>query len=131
MIALDTNIVLRLLVRDDPVQTQRAAAIVRDLPVLLTTSVLLESEWVLRSHYRVPRAAIAEGLRRLMDLDQLTLDHPTTAARALDGFEAGLDFADALHLAASHAASEFATFDRALAHRAGVLGLVPRVRLCG
>ena len=131
MIALDTNIVVRLLVRDDPAQTAQAVAVVRGSPVLVTTSVLLETEWVLRSRYRVPRPAIVEGLRRLIDLDQLTLDHPTVAARALDGFEAGLDFADALHLATSHAATEFATFDRALAHRAGALGLAPPVRLCG
>lgn len=81
MIALDTNAVLRLLIRDDPEQTKRAADIVRDHRVLLTTTVLLETEWVLRSHYRVPRTAIAEGMRRLIDLDRLTLDHPTVAAR--------------------------------------------------
>jgi predicted nucleic-acid-binding protein len=131
MIALDTNIVVRLLVRDDPAQTALAAALVRGNSVLLTTSVLLETEWVLRSRYRAPRATIAEGLRRLIDLDQLTLDHPTVAARALDGFEAGLDLADALHLALSNAATEFATFDRALARRAAKIGLAPPVRLCG
>lgn len=131
MIALDTNIIVRLLVRDDPAQTAQAAAVARDNRVLLTTSVLLETEWVLRSRYGVPPASIAEGLRRLIDLDRLTLDHPTIAARALDGFEAGLDFADALHLAASHTATEFATFDRALAELAGAVGLAPPVRLCG
>ena len=132
MIALDTNIVVRLLVRDDPAQTAQAVAVVRGSPVLVATSVLLETEWVLRSRYRVPRATIVEGLRRLIDLDQLTLDHPTVAARALDGFgQAGLDFADALHLAASHAATEFVTFDRALARRAGAIGLAPPVRVCG
>jgi predicted nucleic-acid-binding protein len=129
MFALDTNVVVRLLVRDDPAQTAQAAAVVRDKPVLLTTSVLLETEWVLRSCYRVPRATVADGLRRLTDLDQLTLDHPVIVAQALDGFAAGLDFADALHLAASHAATEFVTFDRALAQQAGVLGLTPPVRL--
>jgi predicted nucleic-acid-binding protein len=130
MIALDTNIVVRLLVRDDPAQTAQAAAVVRGNRVLLTTSVLLETEWVLRSRYRAPRATIAEGLRRLIDLDQLTLDHPMIAARALDGFESGLDFADALHLASSHAASEFVTFDRAFARRADRLRTSPPVQLC-
>ena len=85
---------------------------------------------MLRSRYRVPRATIADGLRRLTDLDQLMLDHPMMVARALDDHEAGLDFADALHLAASHAATEFVTFDRGLAHRAGALGLAPPVRSC-
>ena len=98
--------------------------------MLVTTSVLLETEWVLRSRYRVPRPAIVEGLRRLIDLDQLTLDHPTIAARTLDGFEAGLDFADALHLAASHAAAEFVTFAPGTGAACTSLGLEPRVRLC-
>lgn len=130
MIALDTNVVVRLLVRDDPQQTERAAAMVRDNPLLITATVLLETEWVLRSRYRVPRPAIAEALRRLIDLEQLTLDHPTVVARALAWFEAGLDFADALHLAASHAARDFATFDRELAREAGAIGTAPAVRLC-
>jgi hypothetical protein len=47
----------------------------------------------------LPRAAIADALRRLIDLDRLTVDHPTIAARALDAYDAGLDLADALHLA--------------------------------
>ena len=130
MIALDTNIVVRLLVRDDPQQTERAAAMVRDQPVLVTATVLLETEWVLRSRYRVPRPAIVAALRRLVDLEQLTLDRPTEVARALAWFEAGLDFADALHLAASHAARDFATFDRELAREAGAIGTAPAVRLC-
>jgi predicted nucleic-acid-binding protein len=131
MIAVDTNIVVRLLVRDDPAQAAHATALVRDNRVLLLTSVLLETEWVLRSRYRVPRGTILDGLRRLVGLDQVTLDQPAIATRALDAFAAGLDLADALHLAGSGAATEFATFDRALAHRAGALGLAPPVRLCG
>ena len=131
MISLDTNIVLRLLVRDDPAQTAQAAALVRDNEVLVTTTVLLETEWVLRSRYRVPRSTILVGLRRLIRLDRLTVDHPTVAAGALDWFEAGLDLADALHLASSGSATEFATFDRKLARGAGRLGPAPPIRLCG
>ncbi len=127
MIALDTNVV-RLLVRDDEAQTEQAAVLVRDNDVLLTTSVLLETEWVLRSKYRASRAAILNGLRRLTALDRLTVDHPATAARALDWFEAGLDFADAVHPASSVAAAELATFDREFARRAASLGARPTVR---
>jgi predicted nucleic acid-binding protein len=93
--------------------------------------VLLETEWVLRSRYRVPRSTILMALRRLIGLEQVTLDHPVAATRALDHFESGLDLADALHLALSAAAAEFATFDRKLAQRAGELGLAPAVRLYG
>jgi predicted nucleic-acid-binding protein len=127
VIALDTNVVVRLLVRDDEAQTDRAAALVRGNDVLLTTSILLETEWVLRSKYRASREAILTGLRRLIALDRLTVDQPTTAARALDWFEAGLDLADALHLASSAAAAGFATFDQELAKRAARLGTRPPV----
>lgn len=131
MIALDTNVVVRLLVRDDPAQTAQAAALVAGNEVFLTTSVLLETEWVLRSRYRVPRTTILVAPRRLFGLDQLTLDHLAAAARALDLFEGGLDLADALHLALSAATAEFATFDRKLARCARELGVAPAVRLCG
>lgn len=131
MIALDTNVVVRLLVRDEPAQAAQAADLVAGNEVLLTVSVLLETEWVLRSRYRVSRDTILTALRRLIGLDQLTLDHPAAATRALDLFEGGLDLADALHLALSAAATEFATFDRKLARRAGALKLAPAVRLCG
>jgi predicted nucleic-acid-binding protein len=56
MIALDTNVVVRLLIRDDPAQADLAAQLVRGNQVLLTTTVLLETEWVLRSRCRVPRS---------------------------------------------------------------------------
>jgi predicted nucleic acid-binding protein len=127
VIALDTNVVVRLLVRDDEAQTARAATLVRDNDVLVTTSVLLETERVSRSKYRAPRAAILTGLRRLTALDRLTVDQPSTAARALDWYEAGLDLADALHVASSGAATGFATFDREFARRAADLGTRPPV----
>jgi predicted nucleic-acid-binding protein len=130
MIALDTNIVVRLLVADDPQQTAAAVAAVRDQDLLLPLSVLLETEWVLRSCYRVPRAAIAASLRRLIDLDRLTVDRPQVARFALDRFEVGFDFADALHLASSEMAREFLTFDRALVHRAAAHSAGPTVRFC-
>ena len=131
MIALDTNVVLRLLVRDDPAQTAEAAALVRDNDLLVTTTVLLEAEWVLRSRYGTSRRLILAGLRRLVDLDRLTVDQPAAAHAALDLFEGGMDFADALHLAQGSAATEFATFDRKLARRATRLGAKPPVRELG
>ena len=129
MIALDTNVAVRLLVRDDPAQTAPAAALVRGNDVLLTTTVLLKAEWVLRSRYGASRRTIHAGLRRLIDLDRLTVDQPSVADHALDWFEAGMDLADALHLASSAAATEFATFDRRLARRATRLGAKPPVRI--
>jgi predicted nucleic-acid-binding protein len=103
--------------------------LVRGNDVLLTTTVLLEAEWVLRSRYGASRQVIHAGLRRLIDLDRLTVDRPSVADHALDWFEAGMDLADAFHLASSAAATEFATLDRRLARRATRLGAKPPVRV--
>jgi len=48
MIAVDTNIVVRLLTNDDPEQAGRAAAVVKNGPVFIPKTVVLETEWVLR-----------------------------------------------------------------------------------
>lgn len=129
MIAVDTNVVLRFVTNDDQAQADRATEVFEGGAVLVTRTVLLEAEWVLRtSHYRFGRERIASILRKLLGLPGLTVDDPPAVARALDWYEAGLDFADALHLASSGAATEFATFDRKLARRAARLGAKPTVR---
>jgi predicted nucleic-acid-binding protein len=125
MIAVDTNLVIRFLVADDPGQADRAEAVLRGGSVLLPKTVLLECEWVLRSGYRIASAAIAEGLRRLLGLPGVTAEDAPAVARALDWYEGGLDFADALHLAAAAGAGRFATFDRALIRRARRLDGAP------
>jgi predicted nucleic acid-binding protein len=57
-------------------------------------------------------------LRKLVGLPNIVLEQPLEVAEALDGFEQGLDFADALHLAGSRRAGRFATFDQKLIKRA-------------
>ena len=111
MIALDTNVIVRVLVRDEEQQALQAAALIRDNDVLITSSVLLEIEWVLRLRYRQPRDIILTALRALIGLPTVVLQDQDATMRAIDWFAAGLDFADALHLASSAAASKFATFN--------------------
>jgi predicted nucleic acid-binding protein len=114
MIAIDTNVLVRLLVGDEPAQARRARRLFEKSEVFLCTSVLLESEWVLRSAYRFDADAISAAFRGLLGLPNVVPESPAALAQALDGYEAGLDFADALHLASAHAASAFYTFDRRL-----------------
>lgn len=122
MIAVDTNILVRYLVEDDVAQTDRAEAVLLSGAVLLPKTVLLETEWVLRSIYRFERSSIAEGIRRLLGLRGIEIEDRPAVARALSWYgENRLDFADALHLASSARARSFATFDRSLRHRAGAL----------
>lgn len=118
MIALDTNVVVRFLVNDDPAQGRRARNLIARGDILVGTTVLLETEWVLRSAYGFSAAEIGRFFRALLGLPGLRTDDEERIARALDGYDAGLDFADALHLAFAGGAEAFATFDRRLAKRA-------------
>jgi predicted nucleic-acid-binding protein len=114
VLAVDTNVVVRLLVADHAAQTARAAALFRSGRVFIAKSVLLETEWVLRYSYKLGATAILRALRSLMGLESITVEDPATITDALRMLEHGLDFADALHLATSAQAGRFATFDAKL-----------------
>jgi len=118
MIAVDTNVLVRFLVRDDPAQAARAAALIRANEIWVCKTVLLETEWVLRSLYGFSPEHLAEALRSLAGLPTIFLEDELVIAKALDWFREGLDFADALHLASARDAKRFATFDRKLARQA-------------
>lgn len=127
MIAIDTNVVVRFLTRDDPTQAGRARALLLAEPVFLSKTVLLESEWVLRSGYRLARDAIDTAFRSLLGLPGATVEDPPAVAQALAWYNSGLDFADALHLASSGPAGKFATFDEPLIRRVKALPQAPMV----
>lgn len=118
MIALDTNVVVRLIVDDDRRQTQRARRLLEHGPSLFVPTVLLEAEWVLRGAYGISRERIAECFRGLLGLPAISVESSNAVAQALEWFERGFDFADALHLALAHRTDRFATFDARLARRA-------------
>lgn len=116
MQALDTNIIVRLIARDDPDQTARAETAVM-APFLLLPTVVLEAEWVLRARYALPRQHIADGLAAIAGLPTAQIVSAAALAAALDRWRSGGDFADHLHqsLAAETNATGFTTFDRKLA----------------
>jgi len=124
MVAVDTNVVVRFLVRDDLKQAARSASLIHDGSVWVSKTVFLETEWVLRSLYRLAPEAIAGALQAFAGLPNVVLEDELSVAKALDWFKAGLDFADALHLASAGKATRFATFDRKLARRAQPLTAV-------
>ena len=125
--ALDTNLLVRLLTRDDEKQyakvvrlltTQEAA----QTPVLLTLGVLLESEWVLRSHYGLMREQIRTAFGALLETPAVVVESPATLEEALMlfGNEPAADFADCLHVArARQYGVTLATFDRGAARVPG------------
>jgi predicted nucleic-acid-binding protein len=119
--AIDTNVVVRFLTGDDKAQAQAARAIIEAGDIFIATTVFLETEWVLRSGYGFSAARVGAALRRIAGLAEVTVEEPILLARALDWHEAGMDFADALHLTKTDGCEAFVTFDRRLAEAAGPL----------
>jgi predicted nucleic-acid-binding protein len=124
MAALDTNVVVRLLVGDDTAQADAAAQRVAAEPCTIAPSVLMECEWVLRAGYQLDPARIAASFRDLLVLQNIEALDPVLTQHALQGYEAGLDFADALHAAQRRDGERFVTFDRQLARRATKAGVL-------
>ena len=121
MIAVDTNLLVRLLTNDDPSEAKRALRVMESDDILIPKAVLLETEWVLRHGYMIAREVIAQALQNLLGLPNLEAEDPQAVTQALGWYEEGLDFADALHLASSTKADRFATFDRAFVKKASKL----------
>jgi predicted nucleic-acid-binding protein len=128
MIAVDTNVVVRLVVGDDEVQSRRAATLFEQNEVYVCKTVLLETEWVLRFSYRLDGAAVLNALKGVVGLPQVSVEDGPAVAEALELLSAGMDFADALHVASSRGAAHFATFDKRLKSRADTAAPGRRVR---
>lgn len=123
MIAIDTNVLVRLVVADDPEQTGRARKLVAHNDVVVGTTVLLECAWVLKSAYGFEPKAISSAFRKVFGLPNVVPDAPVAVAQALQACDAGLDFADALHLAGATKARNFFTFDNRLVKAARRIGV--------
>jgi len=124
VVAVDTNVVVRLLANDDPDQAARAVALFRKSPIFVPKSVLLETEWVLRYGYDIPLASVVRAFLGLMGLANVTIEDAPDVHDAIGMMAKGIDFADALHLSSSTTAERFATFDAKLAKQArGVVSL--------
>ncbi|RVT41829.1 type II toxin-antitoxin system VapC family toxin [Sphingobium algorifonticola] len=115
--AVDTNVILRALTRDDPAQAAIATEILR-LEFTLSATVLLETEWVLHASYGWSKASIAKAFRNLLDMSQL-VDAPAGMDWVLTRYENGADFADMMHLCEAKGASRFVTFDKKIKKYAG------------
>ena len=118
MIAIDTNVVVRILVADSPDQTARARALIEQTSVWVSATVILEAAWVLSSRYGFSPHRIADALTSLGGVPGVSFEKAEAILRAFDAVRAGLDFADAIHLALASDQTAFATFDRELARRA-------------
>jgi predicted nucleic-acid-binding protein len=117
MIAVDTNIVVRLLTQDDEQQYNKSLKLFQEQDIFIPDTVILETEWVLRFAYHFKLDEICQALRNLFGLPNVQLTNGSLMAKVLQWHENGLDFADALHLAQSQHCSAIYTFDNKFVNR--------------
>lgn len=124
MIGLDTNVLVRYLAQDDPVQTPLATelfeSLTAEVPGYISQVVLVETVWVLASCYAADEERIAEVVETLLHVEMLVIEEADIAWRALRQFkQAGGDFADALIAALAGRADckTVYSFDRGAAKR--------------
>jgi predicted nucleic-acid-binding protein len=126
--AVDTNILARYYLGDDPAQSRIAANLLEGGGLFVPKTVLLELEWVLRSVAEQPAGKVLDCLAHLAALSGITIEDHEQVEMAIALGRQGIDFADALHLCASAACTEFLTFDdRGFVRRAQKLRLKPQV----
>lgn len=111
MIAIDTNVLVRLLVDDNPMQSKASQKLFASEDIYVPDTVLLETEWVLRAAFSLSPADVCAALRRICGLPNVSVRDGQLVAQVIDWHEAGFDFADAFHLALSKDQDTFKTFD--------------------
>ena len=97
MIGIDTNILVRFLVEDDPEQARDARKLIGENYVCIPLVVLVETTWVLESAYGYSREDIAETVREILVRDDTVVEKRAQATKALELFSRyDLDYADAV-----------------------------------
>ena len=100
MIGLDTNVVVRYLVQDEPDQSAMASTVIDALtekdPGFLSLVTVVELHWVLRRAYKISAARCGELFGGLLDARELRVDQDSIVRAALTASRGGLDFADAV-----------------------------------
>lgn len=130
IVSIDTNVLVRFLVQDAGAVDQCRAAkqLVKRQAVFIPESVFLETEWVLRAVYNVPRNEIHAAFTKLLGLAQILVPDRSALKQVLAYFESGFDFADGWHLIRSEG-YEMKTFDATFikkARKSGHLASSPR-----
>jgi predicted nucleic-acid-binding protein len=120
MIGLDTNVLVRYLVQDDPIQSANATEIIeRRLsvtnPGFLSVVAMVETVWVLDRAYGLPRHEIAAAVERVLQTDVLIVENEQEVFTAMTALKEGRgSFSDAViaALSAKAGCSFTLTFDR-------------------
>jgi predicted nucleic-acid-binding protein len=127
VIGLDTNVLVRYFVKDDPEQTRLAVSLIYSLSATETgwvgLAVLLELVWVLTRIYRVNRARVVQVLDTLLASQEIVVEQNKVVRESLRLYRFGhTDFHDCLIAVSAKAAGclRTATFDRKAARDAGM-----------
>lgn len=126
MIAVDTNILVRLMTADDADQAAAARSLFSSEAIWIAKSVLLETAWVLWRRYGFEERAVADALSKVLGLRNVKVEDEEAVVAALALVGEGLELADAIHLSSRPAGVVFVSFDRSFvrrARRAGVAGV--------
>ena len=118
MIAVDNNVVLRLILADDERQLAAIRALMARETLFVSLTVLLEVGWVLASRYRLPRAAVAQALTSIEALEGVHVARRDLVGWAIERYRSGADWADMVHIVGASKVGSFATLDRDLHRRA-------------
>ena len=128
MIALDTNVLVRWIARDDPVQSAHADEILQE-PFFVSPSVLTELGWVLQTRIGMDRAKIAFSVSKLMSLPTANLPFAANLRWAVERYATQGDWGDLIHIATSTEAEAFGSFEKQLVKQAGPNAPVPIINL--
>jgi predicted nucleic-acid-binding protein len=126
VIGLDTNVLVRYVVRDDPGQTALADQVIDALDeretAFLSLVVLVELWWVLRRTYRFERGDCIRVVAGLVASSQLVVEDAAAVRAAIELAERGADLADALVVESARriGCTEVVTFDRGAVRQAGM-----------
>jgi len=102
MLGVDTNVLIRYLIRDDQQQYEKARRLIdrevsKGEPLLVSLLVLLETEWVLRSRYELPKSEIVAAFSALLDTADLAFEDEPSIEHAIYLWKDSIaDFADCL-----------------------------------
>jgi predicted nucleic-acid-binding protein len=129
VITIDTNILLRYALNDNPKLSSKAREIIEGNTCYVPVLVLAEMGFVLGSVYETSPPDIVTYTKSLMQQKNIRFENESRILQALAGVLVGIDWFDAMLWAASPAQSDLLTFDKKFSSRAKKLGWKPSVLL--
>ena len=117
MIAIDTNIIIRVIVEDDAQQVSLAKDLMASNICYVSRSVVQEVVWVLKKSYKASHEQIACVIDKLIATERMVLEDQAAIEQAVMWYRGGMDFADALHLASNVGGGLLYTFDKRFANK--------------